>query len=406
MSLIDSFQYSFKYFCRNKKILIMSLLISISLSLIIFSFSFHKSVNDYWTDSVTKLVDYRTFFVYYDSNDYDEKTAMEKLKQHNHIESVSPFSSYLITMIANDYVQSDKNSAFFLIGAKEDPIEVYKGDNLSSYKKGEKVMICADNFYPYQERTVYETSKNNIKKFTARIGEVLPLSFIDSNEIEEFKLIGVYNAELNKTDGNLCYTSFETVSNLNLYYQKEFYSQKDALFPIIMIVDDVKNINDTLNNIEQDGFYTNGAVLGINSKVGEEIISIMKIITILIFILTLGVIIFISFKTYSNRKKTFGILKTVGFKDGSISSLYYFQTVYQITLVIILSTILSYTHINLFKMLFLNKNLIFNGMSFEVPIIYLIIVSIFLLVILLFLTFITNLKVKSSSIVDILKGHK
>lgn len=53
---------------------------------------------------------------------------------------------------------------------------------------------------------------------------MLPLSFINSKKVEYFKLIGVYNAELNKTNGNLCYTNFDVVSNLNLYYQSDFYN--------------------------------------------------------------------------------------------------------------------------------------------------------------------------------------
>lgn len=134
MNFNDSFYYSLKYYFRNKKELITTFLVAIVLSLIIFAFSFHKSLNKYWDDSMTKLVDYRTFFVYYDDTLYDENRAIEKLKKYNHIESISPFSSYLIPMTANDYIADDKNSSFFLLGAQGNPIDVYKGKNLSSYK--------------------------------------------------------------------------------------------------------------------------------------------------------------------------------------------------------------------------------------------------------------------------------
>lgn len=58
MNFNDSFYYSLKYYFRNKKELITTFLVAIVLSLIIFAFSFHKSLNKYWDDSMTKLVDY------------------------------------------------------------------------------------------------------------------------------------------------------------------------------------------------------------------------------------------------------------------------------------------------------------------------------------------------------------
>ncbi len=352
---------------------------------------------------MTKLVDYRTFFVYYDDTLYDENRAIEKLKKYNHIESISPFSSYLIPMTANDYIADDKNSSFFLLGAQGNPIDVYKGKNLSSYKSDEKVMICADKFYPYQDETAYDTSKEDVRDLTNRIGEMLPLSFINSKKVEYFKLIGVYNAELNKTNGNLCYTNFDVVSNLNLYYQSDFYNQKEARFPIIMVVDTLNNINDTLVEIKKDGFYTNGAVLSINSEIGNEIINIIGAITTLICILTISIVIFISFRDYRDRKKNFGILKSMGFKNKEISMIYYYQTSYQLILSTILSIILNLIYMLIFKKLFISKYLIFNGMNFELSIFSIIISTIIIFVISLSITFITNISMNSKPIINMIK---
>lgn len=170
-----------------------------------------------------------------------------------------------------------------------------------------------------------------------------------------------------------------------------------------MVVDTLNNINDTLVEIKKDGFYTNGAVLSINSEIGNEIINIIGAITTLICILTISIVIFISFRDYRDRKKNFGILKSMGFKNKEISMIYYYQTSYQLILSTILSIILNLIYMLIFKKLFISKYLIFNGMNFELSIFSIIISTIIIFVISLSITFITNISMNSKPIINMIK---
>lgn len=365
----------------TKKSIVTIILTSLTLSLIMFTMLFHKTLKNYWSDSITKLVDYRTFFVYYDYDHYEESDAIKKLKQHNHVESVSPFSSYLITMISNDYNNSKKNNAFFLLGVNKNPIKVYKGKNLESYNKDDKVMICADKFYPYQDTSLSNSNPNDAIDLTNKIDKNLSLSFIDSKKEEKFKLIGVYDSKLNKTSGNICYTNAANVSKLNLYYQSDLYNQNDVVYPLILTIDSVKNNDKTLAEIKKDGFYTNGAVLGINTETGEKIINIMKIITFTMLIVTIIIMIVIHFKRNKDDFKQYGLYKALGIRNYDLYKIYYIKNVIHFFIISIISILLCLIYMYFFNNLFLNTNLAFNGMQFKMNKIFVLIFIFFYLIV-------------------------
>ena len=66
MNIKNIINISFKNFIRDKKNIISVILIGLIFALNLFCFSFKKSLNDYWNDSVKKLIDYRTYIVSYD----------------------------------------------------------------------------------------------------------------------------------------------------------------------------------------------------------------------------------------------------------------------------------------------------------------------------------------------------
>lgn len=404
MKIKDLFKNALSNFIKNKKNIIMLLLISLSCSTVLIAVTFNQSISNYWKSSVKKLVDYRTFFTYYDFDVYEENEAIQKLKLYDHIESVAPYSSYLITMIAQDYIEDGKNSAFFLEGTNSNPVNIAIGDNLNRYKPTDKVMICADKFYPYQGETVYDYSQKNFKDFSKRIGEDIPLSFIDSKETEYYKLIGVYNASLNQTDGNLCYTSFENLTSLNLKYQAELYEQKDAHFPVLTVIDNVDNINQTLVEMQKDGFYTSGSVLSVNTKVGDKIINITLITAIIMSVLSLAISLLLSLKNQETKKREFGILKVLGYTNKDISKIQYGESIILFISSFILSIVISKVTIYLFKTYFIVNISIFNGIQFPISILSLLICFVYCLLMPLLLTYILNKKIKKANPIDMIRG--
>ena len=77
-------------------------------------------------------------------------------------------------------------------------------------------LICAKQFYPFIENTQQEYVKSKSIDITDKIGYEMNMSFILSEEKEQFEIVGLYDAEANHTHGNVCYTTLESVKKLNI----------------------------------------------------------------------------------------------------------------------------------------------------------------------------------------------
>ena len=82
------------------------------------------------------------------------------------------------------------------------------------------------------------------------------MSFITSNELEKVKIVGLYDAEENHTQGNVCYTTFDSVKKLNNKYQYDVFNNEEVNYTY-MIIDNVKNESIVTNTIINDGFKNN-----------------------------------------------------------------------------------------------------------------------------------------------------
>ena len=107
---------SFKETFRNKQNYIYIMLISISFSLVILSVSFTKSLDKYWSESVKKIVDYRTYLVSYDQEKYDTKSAIEALKKYKYVEDSFKLSGHIISMRIKEHdMVKNKIIAYYLL---------------------------------------------------------------------------------------------------------------------------------------------------------------------------------------------------------------------------------------------------------------------------------------------------
>ena len=187
MKLKNVLNISFNQFIRDKKNIISVVLISFMFALVLLCFSFKKSLNNYWNDSVGKLVDYRTYIVKFNKEKYDVNSAIEKLKTYNHVVETFDESSYLISMKLNDSNIVFENSSIFLIGTISNPIKLINGSNLDSVSPNENPIICAKQFYPFFEDAQEKYSVSKSIDITDKLGENINFSFITSEEVEKFK---------------------------------------------------------------------------------------------------------------------------------------------------------------------------------------------------------------------------
>lgn len=161
MKLIDMLKIEIKEFYKNKSNYFNIIFISIAVSITIFCLVFSNSLNNYWNQSVKKMVDYRTFFVYYDPDEKTEKEALAELQSYNTIESISPYTSYIINMRMFEGLNHDTEINLFLFGVPKDTISISNGENIDNYNSSDKVMVCPENiFYEYKKENKIGLSVN------------------------------------------------------------------------------------------------------------------------------------------------------------------------------------------------------------------------------------------------------
>lgn len=147
MKLIDMLKMEIKEFYKNKSNYFNIIFISIAISIIIFCLTFSNSLNNYWNQSVKKMVDYRTFFVYYDPDEKAEKEALTELQSYNTIESISPYTSYIINMRMFEELNHNTEINLFLFGVPKDTITISNGESIDNYNSSDKVMVCPENIF-------------------------------------------------------------------------------------------------------------------------------------------------------------------------------------------------------------------------------------------------------------------
>ena len=287
-------KFALKNFFKAKKNIYNILIVGLLFSLIIFSFSFKESLQNYWNSSVEKLVDYRTYIIQYDTSKYNEEEAIKKLKNYKHIVASYNLSSYLISMSVKNDSEVPSDNHILLVGTIDNPVDIVSGSKLSNNYSKLYPIICAKQFYPFIEYKQGDYLKSKSVDFSNRIGTELELSFIMSDEIEKFEIVGLYDAKKSHIEGNVCCTNYQVVEILNNKYQSDVFSA-DNIEPgfLYIVIDELNNEEITKVEIENDGFSIINPILKINKSTGNNIISLLFTISINLFL------IFSSLKTFS-----------------------------------------------------------------------------------------------------------
>lgn len=381
-----------KNFIRDKKNIISVILISLIFSLILFCFSYAKSIHNYWDDSVTKLVDYRTYIVSFDSQKYDVKSAIKKLKGYNHVVEVFDEESYLISMkVRDDEIVKNKENGIFLIGSIKNPINIIYGKDLSDYDGEKMPLICAKQFYPFIENTQQEYVKSKSIDITDKIGYEMNMSFILSEEKEQFEIVGLYDAEANHTHGNVCYTTLESVKKLNNKYQSEVFNNEEVNY-VYMIIDNIENKDIVSKEIESDGFKINISTLHINKDMGNTIIKFVSIISLITICLSVVAFIFIIIKKIVKRKDDYLILKTSGYSDNKIILINNIELLCNFVFGLLFSLVFYTIYIYLFQKIYLYDKIIFSKLNIQINYIAVIVTIAIAILIILFSSVYLKLK--------------
>lgn len=373
MKLNDYIKLGKKNFETDKRKYISIILLTICSILIIISISFSSSIKKYWNNTAKNLVDFRTYFVEYDTSRYTEEQAIEKLKKYKHVSGVSKSSSYIITMIANEYVNSDMDGTIYLEGTSRDGINTVLGNNLTKSNNINEI-VCAKQFYPKIEENMSDYDLKNTVDLSDKVGKNISMSFLGQKQVnEQFKLIGLYDARENFTEGNICYATFETIDKLNQKYQKDVFDDENSEYPLIMVIDSIDSKDVLLKEISKDGFYFDEAMMRINPNIGDQIINISSYGAFFIIILTIIISIIFIIKDFEDNKNYYSILKSFGYQNINISIIKYISDVIIGIISFVNSIFLSILVILFIKKVYFVNKLMYINIDFHISFISLII---------------------------------
>lgn len=387
---------SFKETFRNKQSYIYIMLISISFSLIILSVSFSKSLDKYWSESVKKIVDYRTYLVSYDQEKYDTKSAIEALKKYKYVEDSFELSGHIISMRIKEHdMVKNKNNSVLFIGTSYNPLKIVEGKKISK-NNADNAIICARQFYPYLEnfQADYVASKSiDIKNY---LGKNIKTSFLTSDEIEKFRIIGLYDAKDNHTHGNVCYAHHSLIEKLNNKYQSEVYS--NDINYIYVIINNIENKEIVEKELMKNGFQFITPTIELNKSLGKSIIGIIMVITIIAVILNICVIGYLFSKMITKDEINNAILKVSGYKDDLIIRIYLIKLIMEICTSIGVSLLLFRLIFYTINKFYLSNKVVFYNFTVNLNIYSILLIALVSIIIITIEVIILSTRLKKISI--------
>lgn len=402
----DFLKRAFKSIVRNRINFLCIFLLAISSAIIIFGFSYLDSITNLWSDWTRKAVDFRTFVVSYNSEQYSEQEAIKELSNFEHVQNVSRSSGYAISGKAFEYVDDNNDGEMYLRGVTKDSINIVYGNDFSG---NTNEIICAIKFNPNSK--VYETNfdEDNSIDLTEKVGDYMNIKFAGSDRVEKMKIIGLYDSNYDYSAGDVCYATFETVQELNEKYQPEVFDAEkagqdgaEASLPVYLIIDDVEYTDELVENLQEKGFYAE-RVISINTEIGDNIVKIVMILAWITCILSFIIILFSNFTRINNRKKEFAIYKAIGYSKKDINDLLYTESIVMSLISGILSLFFGFASLQILQTYFLEKSVEFSRMTVNISFFGIVIGFIVIILIPIISAYISTKKIEEINIISILK---
>lgn len=400
------FERSLKNIFRNKINIISIILLAISSAIIIYGFSYVTSIFSLWGDWTRKAIDFRTLIIYYDYEKMSEDEALEKLRKYKHIEDVTTSAGYLVGgNTIKEFINDKFDGSLTIRGVTKNSLRIIKG---SDFSDEENELICAMQFNPTSNSHKVDYDINEMIDLTGYIGKTLEINVAGSENVEKFKLIGVYDTNYDYSAGDVCYATFNTVRKLNEKYQPHVFgigenAEDDTYYPVYVIIDDADNLDEVATKLEKDGFYSE-VVTRINTKVGDRIIRIVLILTWVTCILSLAIILITSLRRINEQKKEFAICKAIGYMKKDINRNLYLESIIISCISFIVSIIFAIIALIILKNYVLVSNVEFSRMDLNISGLGMIVAFIVSCIIPIIATYISTKKIDEINILSLLKG--
>ena len=362
--IIDFLRLSFIRLFRNKKnafyVIVLSLFTVVLLSLL----TFKNSLINYIDNFIIKNIGFRTISV--SPRDDVEDFGYSDLISINHVQDVHS-ANYDTASVESTFKSDELDGYIDLVYANYSilPSNVV-GEKFDADDTGSA--ICPIDFLPSSEAFNLLVDE---KKFLSGY-ELLNTSFqinyysylfdgkrlIENDKyIKEFKIVGIYDAKKVMNPSNTCYISKKDMEEIKSITT---VNNENTIYGFMVIVDNIKNVELVLNDLEKKGFSR----VNIRSQIDYDIINkILFACNIVVSVIMASIVIIIinyTKKKYFNDIKSIGLLMTMGYSNNIIVFIYLLEIVYSSIFSYLIGLFLFLIIYNLIKFYFL-KGLIYSG---------------------------------------------
>ena len=324
--IIDFLKLSFIRLFRNKKnafyVIVLSLFTVVLLSLL----TFKNSLINYIDNFIIKNIGFRTISV--SPRDDVEDFGYSDLISINHVQDVHS-ANYDTASVESTFKSDELDGYIDLVYANYSilPSNVV-GEKFDADDTG--FAICPIDFLPSSEAFNLLVDE---KKFLSGY-ELLNTSFqinyysylfdgkrlIENDKyIKEFKIVGIYDAKKVMNPSNTCYISKKDMEEIKSITT---VNNENTIYGFMVIVDNIKNVELVLNDLEKKGFSR----VNIRSQIDYDIINkILFACNIVVSVIMASIVIIIinyTKKKYFNDIKSIGLLMTMGYSNNIIVFIY------------------------------------------------------------------------------------
>ena len=386
------------------------IILTMSLLLVMIVFSFKFSINEYINDGIKNDIAYRTLFI--DINPYvftDSEEVVDLLKDINHVDdafSNEYYSTVLYIEQLGNVKMNQHSNSFFIIGVNENTLPVVKyGRKIEN----DNEIICPINFYPSDNiDDIKKIKRDSIIKMTKYLNSDIKAEYyiyeMDGESIEEkinLKLVGIYENNYSYIDENVCYASRNLIKEIyNTAYQNIDFS---GIYSSINIqVDSISNIDYVRSKVESLGYNVSQA-LSLKENFINSIIIGSYLIVIFIILFNVIIINYLNKKQNKEKQREISILLSLGFSKKDVRKLNFLENLYISLISIVISLVIFGFIFILFKIFVYYNPFIFQKIPIKFNL-----VSIFIVLIILFVANVVNLKhlnkkILCKSIINIMK---
>lgn len=362
--IIDFLRLSFIRLFRNKKnafyVIILSLFTVVLLSLL----TFKNSLINYIDNFIIKNIGFRTISV--SPRDDVEDFGYSDLISINHVQDVHS-ANYDTASVESTFKSDELDGYIDLVYANYSilPSNVV-GEKFDADDTG--FAICPIDFLPSSEAFNLLVDEKKILSGYELLNTSFQINYysylfdgkrlIENDKyIKEFKIVGIYDAKKVMNPSNTCYISKKDMEEIKSITT---VNNENTIYGFMVIVDNIKNVELVLNDLEKKGFSR----VNIRSQIDYDIINkILFACNIVVSVIMASIVIIIinyTKKKYFNDIKSIGLLMTMGYSNNIIVFIYLLEIVYSSIFSYLIGLFLFLIIYNLIKFYFL-KGLIYSG---------------------------------------------